>query len=96
MVTGEDCTSWLMYMEGMTAVADAQSVESSLTDIPPLENFVKTQIDVRSRQNMLPGPRVHAVSGGIGECRPMCGIELCHCPFHADCRYSRLTQQARR
>ena len=96
MVTGEDCTSWLMYMEGMTAVAGAQSVESSLIDIPPLENFVETQIDVRSRQSMLPGPRAHAVFGGIGECRLMCGIELCHCPFHADCRYSRLTQQARR
>lgn len=71
MATEEDCTSWWMCMEEMTAVAYVPPGENSRTG-NPLENSVKTQTDVRSRPNMPLGLLVHAVPGEIGECRQMC------------------------
>lgn len=60
-------------MEEMTAVAYVPPGENSRTG-NPLENSVKTQTDARSRPSMLLGLLVHAVPGGIGECRQVCEI----------------------
>ena len=70
-------------MEEMTAVAYVPPGENSRID-NPLESSVKTQIDAKSRLSMPLGLLVHAVSGGIGGCRQMCGMwsALGHCPFH--------------
>lgn len=72
-------------MEEMTAVAYVPPGENSRTG-NPLESSVETQIDARSRLSMPLGLLEHAVSGGAGECRQMCGMWGApgHCPFHAN------------